>query len=200
MGETCIWERRDEVNMAKILVAYFSQTGNTEKVARAMYDEIVSSGHEAHLKDIAGVTAVDLSEYDLVFLGSACHSASLATPVLEILGDIPPGSRLKTAGFATHSSPRPGGSEQDQKMYERWASGCLRSFEGASKETRLELLGYFGCQGAPSPPIEEFIHSEILPEEDAWQVFLSDVRNHPDAADLKEAKEFAQSVLAKYQK
>ena len=184
--------------MARILVAYFSQTGNTEKVARAIYDEVVSSGHDAQLKGIVEVTAADLSEYDLVFLGSACHSADLATPVLEILSAIPLGSRLKLAGFATHSSPRPGGNERDQAMYERWASGCLRSFEVASEDTRLEFLGYFGCQGAPTPPIEEFIHSTILPNEDEWQPFVLDVRKHPDATDLEEAREFAQSVLAKY--
>ena len=134
--------------MARILVAYFSQTGNTEKVARAIYDEVASSGHDAQLKNVTGLTAAHLAEYDLVFLGSACHSADLATPVLEILGGIPPDSRLRLAGFATHSSPRPGGSESDQEMYERWASGCLRSFEKTSQETRLEFLGYFGCQGA----------------------------------------------------
>ena len=182
--------------MARILVAYFSETGNTEKVARAIYDEVASSGHDAQLKDVTGLTAADLAEYDLVFLGSACHSADLAAPVLEILGSIPQGSRLKLAGFATHSSPRPGGGESDQEMYERWASGCLRSFEAASRETRLEFLGYFGCQGAPSPPIEEFIHKTILPNEDEWQAFVSDVKKHPDATDLEEAGEFARSVLA----
>ena len=184
--------------MAKVLIAFFSQTGNTEKVARAIYDEVLSNGHDAQLRDIEVITAADLDEYDLMFLGSACHSANLATPVLEILGDIPPGSWLKVAGFATHSSPRSGGSERDQEFYERWASGCLKSFEVAARETRLEFLGYFGCQGAPSPPIEEFIHNTIIPDEDEWQTYVSSVRKHPDTTDLEEAREFALNVLVKY--
>ncbi len=182
----------------KVLVAHFSQTGNTEKVARAIYDEVVSSGYSAQLKGIAQFTAADLSEYDLVFLGSACHSADLAPPILEILRAIPSGSRLKLAGFATHSCPRTGGNEQDQALYDRWASGCLRTFEVASEDTRLDLLGYFGCQGAASPPIEEFIHGTILPDEDAWQAFVLEVRKHPDATDLEDARKFTRSVLARY--
>jgi hypothetical protein len=181
--------------MAKILVAYFSETGNTQKVGRAIRDEVVSGGHDAHLREVASLSAADLAEYDLVFLGSACHSSDLATPVLKILSDIPPESRLKLAGFATHSSPGPGGCERDRELYERWASGCPRSFEAAAREARFEFLGYFGCRGAPSPPIEDFIHSEILPDEDEWQAYLSNVRNHPDATDLEEAREFARAVL-----
>jgi flavodoxin len=184
--------------MLTVLVAHFSQTGNTEKTARAIYDEVVSGGHDVRLKRIADVTVDDLPEYDLVFLGSACHSADLAPPVLEILEAIPIGSRLKLAGFATHSCPRAEGNERDQSLHERWASGCLRSFEEAYEDTRLELLGYFGCQGAASPSIEEFIHSTILPDEDEWQSFVSEVRKHPDATDLRDAKEFAQSVLTRY--
>lgn len=184
--------------MARILVAHFSQTGNTEKIARAIHDEVVSGGHDAQLKGIAEVTVDSLSEYDLVFLGSACHSADLAPPVLEILGAIPIGSRFKLAGFATHSSPRAGGAERDQALHERWASGCLRTFEAASEDTRLELLGYFGCQGAASPPIEEFIRSTIVPDEDEWRSFVLEIRKHPDARDLEDARAFARSVLASY--
>ena len=187
-----------KVKEINVLVVYFTQTGNTEKVARAIYDEILSSGHSAEIRDVKGITAIDLSKYDLVFLGSACHSASLATPVLKILADIPSESRLKVAGFATHSSPRPGGTERDQELYDRWASGCIKSFEKAAHETRLELLGYFGCQGAASLPIEEFIHSTIIPNEEEWQTYVSSVRKHPDTTDIEEAKEFARNVLIEY--
>ena len=75
------------------------------------------------------------------------------------------------------------------------ASGCKASFEKAADDTRLELLGYFGCQGAASPPIEDFIHNTILPDEDEWQAFITEERNHPDAADLKAAGEFARRIL-----
>ncbi|MCK4434827.1 flavodoxin domain-containing protein, partial [Candidatus Bathyarchaeota archaeon] len=40
----------------KVLVTYYSETGNTEKIARAIYEE-VSKEHEAYLKKINEVTA-----------------------------------------------------------------------------------------------------------------------------------------------
>ena len=183
--------------MLRVLVAHFSQTGNTEKVGRAIHDEIVSAGHDAELKPVAEVTPAGLSEYNLVFLGSACHSSTLAAPVLELLSTIPEGARLKMAGFATHSCSGPEGSERDRDLYERWASGCPRAFEAASEDTRVELLGYLGCQGAASPEIEEFIHKTILPDVDEWESFASEMRKHPDAKDLEAAREFARRVLVK---
>jgi hypothetical protein len=53
-----------------------SETGNTENIARAIYEE-VSKEHGAHLKEIKQVSADTLNSYDLVFLGSACHSTDL---------------------------------------------------------------------------------------------------------------------------
>ena len=57
-------------------------------------------------------------------------------------------------------------------------------------------MGYFGCQGAPSPPIEQFIHSAIVTDEDEWQAYVREVRKHPDEDDLRRARAFARQVLA----
>jgi flavodoxin len=40
----------------KVLVAYYSETGNTEKVARAIHDE-ASKKHQSHLRKIAEIAA-----------------------------------------------------------------------------------------------------------------------------------------------
>jgi flavodoxin len=178
-----------------MLIAYFSQTGNTEKITRAIYDEVISGGHEAELKRVEELDSADLTGYDLVFLGSACHSATLAPSVLDLLSTIPAGTGMKLAGFATHSCSVPDGDVRTQELYERWASGCRHAFEKASEDNRIELLGYFGCQGAASPPIEDFIHSTILPDEDEWQTFITEERKHPDEADLADAGEFAKRIL-----
>ena len=190
---------KGRTGMARILISCFSQTGNTEKVARAIHDEVVSEGHDAEFRRVEELDSADLPGYDLVFMGSACHSSKLAPPVLALLDSIPAGTKLKLAGFATHSCSMPDGNQRTQELYDRWASGCRRSFEKASGETRLELLGYFGCQGAASPPIEDFIHSTILPDEDEWQAFITEERKHPDEADLANAVEFAKRILVALQ-
>ena len=179
----------------KVLIAYYSETGNTAQVAQAIGEEMASQGHEVCLREVGAITADTLSAYDLVFLGSACHDAGLATPVKQILDQIPTSPSFKLAGFATHASHTPEGGDRQRELHERWASGCQRSFRQASQEREIVFLGYFGCQGTPSPPIEQFIHSMIVTDEDEWEEYVQEARKHPDEDDLRKAREFAREVM-----
>ncbi len=180
----------------KVIIVYYSETGNTTQVAHAIGDEMASQGHEVCLREVGAITADTLSAYDLVCLGSACHDSDLARPVKKILDQIPASPPFKLAGFATHATHTPEGGERQREMHERWASGCQRSFRQVSQQKGITFLGYFGCQGAPSPPIEHFIHSAIVTDADEWAAYVDEVRKHPDEHDLRKAKEFAQEVLA----
>jgi hypothetical protein len=62
----------------------------------------------------------------------------------------------------------------------------------------MSLLCYLYCQGAPSPPIEAFIHSTIVTVEREWGTYIAAVRDHPDKDDLRQAREFAGQVLEAY--
>jgi flavodoxin I len=181
----------------KILITHFSQTGNTAKVARAVYEAVSSRGHEVDLREINEVTVESLNEYDLIYLGSACHDTDLAKPVkrlLERIGGSPP---FKLAGFVTHATQMPEESEGARELYERWAGNCIQTFHRVSEEKQIAFLGYCHCQGAPSPPIETFIHNTILTDDGQWETYIGEVREHPNKEDLQEAKEFARQVLAK---
>ena len=180
----------------KILITYFTQTGNTEKIARAIYEEVLSQGHEVHLKRIDEITSEEFDVYDLVFLGSACHDADLAKPVKRILEGIAQSPSFKLAGFATHATYTPEGGERQRELYEQWAGRCAESFERTSQEKEIVLLGYFSCQGAPSPPIEAFIHSVIVPDEEEWEEYVVEMRKHPNEEDMEKARRFARAVLA----
>ena len=179
----------------KVLIAYYSETGNTAQVAQAISEQIQSQGYEVHLRDVGEIAPDVLTAYDLVFLGSACHDADLARPAKQILEQIPVAPSFTLAGFVTHASHTPEGGERQRELHERWASGCQRSFRQASQEKRMTFLGYFGCQGAPSPPIEQFIHSTIVTDEDEWAAYVHEARKHPDEDDLRKAKEFAQEAM-----
>ncbi len=183
----------------KILIAYFSQTGNTEQVARAIHEEVLSGGHEAHLKRINEIASDSLNVYDLVFLGSACHDADLARPAKRILEGIAHSPTFKLAGFVTHATYLPEGGERERKIHEEWASRCVVSFNKASEEKRIGFLGYFSCQGAPSPPIEEFIHRTIVTDGDEWKEYIEEVRLRPNEEDLQNAREFARMVLSRFE-
>ena len=150
----------------KVLIAYYSETGNTAQVAQAIGEEIQSQGYEVHLRDLGEIAPDTLTAYGLVFLGSACHDADLARPVKQIIEQIPTSPTLKLAGFATHASYTPEGGDRERQVHETWASRCALSYRQASQDKGWDFLGYFGCQGAPSPAIEQFIHSTIVTDED----------------------------------
>ncbi len=183
--------------MMKVLVAYYSETGNTEKVAKAIHEE-TSKKHEAHLRRISEVTAEAISDYDLVFLGSPCHSANLAAPVRRLLRSLPKSPKYKLAGFFTHSVPSPERQPEARDSFNTWAGRCVASFENTSKRKKMEFLGYYNCEGVPSPATQEFIRNNVF-ESDAemWERYIEEAKGHPDDEDLRRAQEFAQNVLSK---
>uniref|UniRef100_UPI00356A887A flavodoxin family protein n=1 Tax=Desulfosarcina sp. TaxID=2027861 RepID=UPI00356A887A len=88
----------------KVLVTYFSQSGNTEKIAKAIYEE-ASQANEADCKKLEDITPESVAGYDVIFLGSPLHAGSLAAPVKARLGQLQASSGQKMAGFITHMAP-----------------------------------------------------------------------------------------------
>jgi len=180
----------------RILVGFYSETGNTEKVAKAIFEE-VSKQHETDVKKVDQIMPNIMNDYDVVFLGSACHSTDLANPVKKILAALPSSPRFKLAGFFTHSTYTAEGNERQHKLFRRWASNCITSFQEISEEKKIDFMGYFNCQGAPSPPIKEFINREIVTSPDEWKEYIKEVIKHPTPEDLQKAREFAKEIMKK---
>lgn len=180
-----------------ILIAYYSETGNTKKIAQAIHDKVLSQGSESHLKHVNEITIEELHDYDIVFLGSACHDADLAMRVKRILKEMTPSPSFKLAGFVTHAVYTPEGGDRQRKKYNEWAGRCVQTFERVCQEKEIKWCGFFSCQGAPSPPIKDFIHREIVVDEKEWAEYLAQVRGRPNEDDLEKAREFAQAVLRK---
>jgi flavodoxin I len=180
----------------KVLVGYFSETGNTKKVAEAIAKASKALEHGTDLKAVGEIEPAGLANYDVVFLGSTVHSADVAAPVRSLLDGIPDGSTFKLVGFATHATLTPSKEAWHTDMYEKWASKAPKTFRSICEAKGVELLGYFHCQGAPSAPIEQFIKSTIVTDEAQWATYIDAVRQHPTAEDLEAARSFAQDMLA----
>ncbi len=180
----------------KILVAYFSETGNTKRIATSIGEEAKALAHKVRVASIGDVDVDVLPSFEIVFLGSTCHSSDIAAPAKEFLARIPAGSALRLAGFVTHSTMMPEGTAWKKEMHERWAGRCPGSFEDACREKGIEFLGFFSCQGAPSPEIETFIRNSVIPDEKQWITYIEDARRHPTPEDLEAARSFARNVLA----
>jgi flavodoxin I len=171
----------------KVLVTYYSESGNTEKVAKAIYEE-VSSKNKADLKKIKETKVEDLEQYDIVFLGSPTHQFGLSGPVKKLLYALPEMPKYKLAGFITHMSAFP----------EKYA-GPLRSFENVCKEKQIDFRGVYDCQGVPTPLAREAARKVLehdLPDAE-WEKRVKEMEKHPSTEDLQKAKEFAKQVLAK---
>ena len=66
--------------MAQTLILYYSQSGNTEKLANIILAEV--GGDIGRIDD-----GIDLSGYDTVFIGTPNHAASAAQAVQTFLKD-----------------------------------------------------------------------------------------------------------------
>jgi flavodoxin len=109
-------------NDLKVLVYYWSATGNTEKVAFSIQKALEREGVTPVMKKITKAGIEDLYNYDLVFMGSPSYMWAPPEPVREIIqaimdfqrksGDIKPCAPKipgkKAAIFVTYSGPHTG--------------------------------------------------------------------------------------------
>ena len=73
--------------MAKALVIYYSQTGNTKKMAESVLEGIKKEGIEAVLKGVKDVEAAELLRYDAIIIGSPTYYGNMAAEIKKLLDD-----------------------------------------------------------------------------------------------------------------
>lgn len=69
----------------KVLILYDSRSGNTEKMAHAVYDGVKEEGVEAELKKVDAASVDDLPNFDGIILGSPVY---YGLPTAKIKGFI----------------------------------------------------------------------------------------------------------------
>ena len=162
----------------KVLITYFSETGNTEKLARAIYDGV----EQQAAKDILPIQDVKgVDEYDLVFCGFPVHASSVPGPAESFIKNIPDGKNL--AFFATHGSLRGG------------PLAIVAFHYSISLVPHAHIVGTFGCRGVVKQDIIDALMQS--PEHKRWALEAQSAVGHPDEADLEDAKEFAGLMIAK---
>jgi len=166
----------------KILVCYFSNTGNTEKVAKSIAEGLEDENIEV-LK-IEDADPSNLKNYDLVVLGSGIYGGKLNKKVTDFMKEVseyPP----KFAFFNTHQS-----STAYQKAFKRIRSKL--------EESGSKVIGEFDCigenLGMPKETILGML-AKLPPEEKKRQeAKIEATKGHPDAQDLANAKAFGKSL------
>lgn len=164
----------------KALVTYYSETGNTEKLARAIFDGIHGKNVHKHILPMSEVK--DLEKYDLIFCGFPVHASSVPKKAEAFLRGIPEGKLL--AIFATHGSLRGGPL-------------AVHAFEYAlSLAAKAKIIGTFGCRGKVKHSLIEALMKK--PQHKAWaEEAQSSAHHHPDDADFEDGRIFGRKMTKK---
>jgi len=160
----------------KALVTYYSVTGNTEKLARAIYEAI-------HVdKELLPVQEVKSTKgYDIIFVGFPVQAHSVPAKLIPFFRGLTAGQNV--ALFCTHGSLRGG---QLPKQALEHAVGLA---------TGAKIVGTFGVRGRVSEKVIDALMKQV--EHRAWAEEAQGAHEHPNETDLTDGKEFARGVLAK---
>ncbi|MDY6855168.1 MAG: flavodoxin domain-containing protein [Thermodesulfobacteriota bacterium] len=72
--------------MSKVLISYFSKSGNTQKMASYIKEGLISSGDfQVDLKEVKGTTIDDLLSSDCIIIGSPTYFGVMATDVKDLI-------------------------------------------------------------------------------------------------------------------
>jgi flavodoxin I len=160
----------------KVLVTYYSQTGNTEMLARAIHEAIHVDKELLPLRDVKTTEG-----YDIIFVGFPIQAHSVPAAIVPFFKDLPIDQPI--ALFCTHGSLR--GGQLPKQALENAMGLC----------SRVRILGTFGVRGKVDPKLIDSLMKMTVHQ--AWAEEAQGAAGHPDAADLADAKEFARTILAK---
>jgi len=149
----------------KSLVVYYSQTGNTKKVARAIHKSMSKLVEQCDIAPVKEVDPKDLDKYDLVGLGSPVWMGAETPNVRRFIESLPNQKGRHIFSFNTHGV-----------MPEQYFPNVVRRLKGKGFAV-IGMRDWYGdgrFQLAPSP-------------------YYTD--GHPDEIDLKEAEDFGGEMV-----
>ncbi len=169
----------------KTLIAYSSLTGNTKKIANAIYEKM----QNADLLNIDDVQTFDC--YDLIFLGGWIDRGIFNEEVNKRLKDI----KNKNIAFFFTLGAFPTSTH---------AYKCVQNIKQTLLDNNNNVLGHYHCMGAIDKNLREKMykfpkdHPHYPNEERLKRWEISD--NHPNEEDIFGAIDFTVSILNQYKK
>lgn len=170
----------------KTQVLYKSRTGNTEKIAKAIFEAIPGK-----YKDIAQMDGqTDYEMGDVYFVGFWTDRGTASVDILDYLGSL---QGKKIALFGTC------GMGEDPEYFKK-IEESIRVFI----EDDNEYLGAFICQGKmPISVREKYVKMKNSSNEKQVNAMIQNFDKamlHPDGNDLRNAKAFVKKIYDKLEK
>jgi flavodoxin len=169
----------------KIMVTYWSQTGNTKKVAEAIFGALPG---DKSLKRFDEVDTLDGVE--LTFIGFPVMQFGPPPAAKEFLAKHAEGKRV--ALFVTHAMLSHGNDPHQQAMLAKELEKCRASC------SKSELAGLFHCQGELSRHTTDQLLATGIPQLIEFAGMRPATMGHPDEEELKQAWIFATEIMSGY--
>ena len=161
-------------------VVYSSQTGNTEKLAMAIFKALPDCS-----KDIQSIEAVTSEKASTYFVGFWNNRGSCGSDIMEFLSGL---HHARVALFGTTGMS----GEED---YFKQISGRVSAFIPDDNQ----YLGAFMCEGKlPVGVLEKYKQIRDIQDTPQIRAMIQEYEHamlHPDERDLKQAADFVKQVL-----
>ncbi len=147
------------------LIIYYSQTGNTAKIARAIHKGVARIADRCDLVPFKQINAFDLSRYDLIGLGTPVWNGGFPPNVRIFVENLPSQKGRHIFSFCTHGiMPELYFPSVTRKL-------AMRGF------TVIGMADWYGS-----------VHIQVLPKP-----YFTD--GHPDEIDLRQAEAFGRRMI-----
>jgi len=167
----------------KYLVTYFSQTGNTKKVAESIFHTLSVE------KVIKPFDEVDtLHGFDITFIGFPVKQFG-PPPVAKKFIDAHAAGK-KIALFITHAMLSGSEDPRQKAMLEKELDKCRAAC------SKSELIGLFHCQGELSEKTANELMASDIPMLMEFAAMRPLTIGHPNPEELKQAQSFVRRVIA----
>ena len=153
-----------------------SISGNTKKVAQAIFNAISEEKEIRELKELSS-----LDGYDFVFLGFPIHDFGPPKIVSTFIAQHAAGKTI--AMFVTHGAP------EDMEDVQQWLETCKKAAD------KSNIVGVFHCQGELSDEILSMIKKSNQPKLRSFAKFAQLAKGLPNEESLDRVKEFARNMV-----
>ena len=151
--------------MMKSIVIYYSQSGNTRKIAKAIHKGMGQKAGQCDIAQVKAVEPADLNNYDLIGLGSPVWMGGFPPNVRIFVENLPTQDARHIFSFNTHGV-----------MPELYFPSVVRKLR-AKGFTVVGMRDWYGSA-----------HFQIAPKP-----YFTD--GHSDEIDLREAEEFGREMV-----
>ena len=164
----------------KTLVTYYTRSGNTEKVAKAIYEELDEPKSLQKIKN-----DLKLEEFNLIFIGFPIENYWCPLDIHEFLKKNT--ENAKIVFFITHGVP------EDNELLPEWIDRAKQLLP-----TTAEVIDQFTCQSEVAQYVVDALKKSGQPMQMEWAAHCKNLIGLPDENKLQKAKSFAKRIQTQF--